>query len=46
MPHRRDPLKTEERPWRAAQRQGRGKGTEPKNSTESVARDRARGGRA
>ena len=43
MPHRRDPLKTEERPWRAAQRQGKGKGTEPKDSTGSAARNRAVG---
>ena len=33
MPHRRDPMKTEERPWRAAQRQGKGRETEAGDST-------------
>lgn len=41
MSRRRDPVKTEERPWRAAQRQGNGNRTEAKDSTEPTG-ERAR----
>jgi len=33
MPHRRDPMKCEERPGRGAQRQGEGDRSKPKDST-------------
>lgn len=33
MPHRRDPMKTEEPPWPAARRHGGGDRSKPKDST-------------
>lgn len=41
MPHRRDPMNATSAGANGARHQGRGKGTEPKDSTGSAARNRA-----